>query len=586
MKQFLITVAGVLVGLILFLILAPLALVGLVAGAGGGARSASPASVVLEIDLRQDIPDQPPAGPFALFGHYTSTVELVRKLEAAARDPKVKGVYLRAASAGGLDPAQFEEVRSALAGVQDAKKFVIAHIQNDSGQASLAGYAAIAGADQVWLQETSEFMPMGLYYETDFYGGAFEKFRVVPQFEQRDEYKNAVNQLTQKGFTPAHREASASMIESVFAAAVADVAADRDLTPAAARAAIEGTPYTAKQALERKLVDKLGRPEDAEAEALSRAGEGAELLPINAYSPAFKGGPVIALVTGEGAIETGPSSEAAFSSDPVMNSDAIAQALLDAAADPEVKAIVFRVSSPGGSAVASDQILHAVKTAKTQGKKVVVSMGPYAASGGYYVSAAADAIVASPTTITGSIGIYGGKFVIGDALSHYAGVTTDAVQTGSPMIAAGTSARRFSAAERAAFAQWIDRGYGNFLSVVGEGRKMTAEQVRAVAKGRVWTGIQAKERGLVDELGGLSTAVARAKALAGIDAGEAVTLKLFPLEKSPFEAIQELFGVSGEAARAAAALGAVLGEERLSHALRIASQNGGARAEAELGRVR
>ncbi|MGE3866660.1 MAG: signal peptide peptidase SppA, partial [Hyphomonadaceae bacterium] len=259
-----------------------------------------------------------------------------------------------------------------------------------------------------------------------------------------------------------------------------------------------------------------------------------------------------------------------FADTAVMNSDAIAQAFEDAASDRDVRAIIFRVNSPGGSAVASDQILHAMQLAQQKGKKVVVSMGPYAASGGYYVAAGADSIIASPMTITGSIGIFGGKFVLGDALQRYLGARGDAIAVGSPYANMFTADAPFTNAQRQAFAAMIDRGYAAFLSVVASGRKMSMEQARAVAKGRVWTGAQAKERGLVDELGGLPAAVARAKALAGVKETTQVTLKLYPGEKSPLEQLQELLGVSAENARAAAALGAVLGDKRVNAILRDA----------------
>lgn len=589
MKQFLITVAGVLVGLILFVIIAPIALISMVAGNAEKAANTNPSSMVLSIDLREPMPDQPSRSPFAGFEQAQSTIEFVRHLEAAGRDQAVKGLYIRANTTG-MAPAQAEEIRSALASFRKTGKFVLTHIQNDSFTTSLAGYAATAGSDEVWLQETGELMPMGLAAEGTFLGGFFEKFKLQPQFEQREEYKNAVNEFTQKGFTPAHREATQGLLDSVYNTFVASIAADRKLTVDQARAAIQGTPYLGAQAVQAKLVDKLGRPEDAEAAALARAGDDAELVAFADYKPKPKtDGPVIALVGGEGAIISGPSEDSPFGGGGDMNSDEIARALLDAAEDEDVKAIVFRVSSPGGSAVASDQILNAVKLAQAKGKKVVVSMGEYAASGGYYVSASADAIVASPTTITGSIGIFGGKIVVGEAAREYLGVTSDTVQVGSPLVTMLSGYEPFTNSQRQAFAEMIDRGYLDFRTKVAEGRKMPIEKVNALAKGRVWTGAQAKENGLVDELGGLSVAVERAKALAEIKPETAVRLKLYPEQQSPFEAFRTLFGASAEGARAAAVLGGVLGDERVSAALQrmVAEERAGVmRAESEPVRVR
>lgn len=207
-------------------------------------------------------------------------------------------------------------------------------------------------------------------------------------------------------------------------------------------------------------------------------------------------------------------------------------------------------------------------------------MGAYAASGGYYVSAGADEIVAWPTTITGSIGVVGGKIVIGDAMRHYLSTRTETIQVGSPVANFFTSDRPFNQAERAAFAGFIDRAYADFVGLVAKGRGMTPEQARAIAKGRVWTGAQAQELKLVNTFGGLDVAIQSAKALAEIKADERVTLKRFPQEKSPFEAIQELFGVSAQSAQALAVLGGVMGDERVTRALRDAADDRrGVRAE-------
>jgi protease-4 len=583
MRQFIITIAGVLVGLLLFTVVAAIWLVTSIAGALNHASSQTaptPAEVVLQLDLRETIPDQR-GGAGLLFGGGLNTIEIVRKLDAAAADPKVKGVYVRAAT-GGLDPAQTEEIRSALAKIRAAKKFVITHMQNDGESNSLLGYVATAGSDELWLQETGDFMPMGILSQNMYLGGALQKFHVQAQFEAREQYKDAVTQYTETAPTPASKEATTAMLASIYDTAIADIAADRGMTPAAAKAAIEGSPYASADAVKLHLADKLGRPEDAAQAALDRAGGKAEMLDLARYSPPSKsGGATIALVAAEGEIVSGPAQGPSFGGGGNISSDEISQALLDAADDDDVKAIVFRVSSPGGSAVASDQISHAVALARQKGKKIVVSMGPYAASGGYYISAGADSIVAEPTTITGSIGIFGGKIVIGPALEHYLGVTTATTSVGSPNIAMFDATSPFTNQQRAVFAQMIDRGYADFMGVVAKGRHMSLDQVHDIAKGRVWTGAQAKERGLVDELGGLDVAIARAKALAGLKPDAKISLKLYPQARNPIEELRSLFGVSGEAARAAVALGAILGDERVAAAMRAAEiDRGGLRAEA------
>ncbi|MEJ0023916.1 MAG: signal peptide peptidase SppA [Alphaproteobacteria bacterium] len=569
MKQFLITVAGVIVGLILFLVIGPMLLIG--ALSSGSKQPASPSAIVLDLDLRRPIDDSKTGGAFSSLSGKPSAVDILGKLEAAAKDDKVKGVYVRA-NVTGTYAAQAEELHTALAKLKAAKKFVIASIQNDSLRASLAGYMTVSGADQIWLQDAGDFQPMGVVSEDMFLGGALEKFHIVAQFEQREEYKNAVNELTQKGYTPAHREAAQDLVNNIYNDAITIIATERKMTREQADAAIRGTPYAGKAAITAKLVDQLGRPEDAAHAALLKGGDGAELVEMDDYTPPRKRGPVIALIQGDGDIVSGPPTNS-FGRSSGMNSDELAEAFADAANDDAVKAIVFRVNSPGGSAVASDQILHAVELAQQKGKKVVVSMGNYAASGGYYVSAGADSIVALPTTITGSIGIFGGKFVIGDALDRYTGIKSDAVTAGSPYVDMFNETRPFTPAEHDQFKQMIDRGYGAFLAVVAKGRNMTPEQAHAVAKGRVWTGLQAKERGLVDEIGGLDVAVARAKQLAKLDADKPVTLKLFPKQRSAVEELRDLFGASEEAARAAALLSAFVGNDAVSAAFEAAERN-------------
>jgi len=576
MKQFLITMAGVLAGLILFMVVAPILLFSVIANSASQAP-ATPSAVVLQIDLRNQISDQ--RNRMAFFAPQLSTVEIIRKLDAASRDNKVKGVFIRGATSG-VDPAQGEELRTALNKFRASKKFVIAHMQNDGTEVSLPSYVAIAGS-QIWVQQSGDFMPMGLLSQRMYLGGALEKFHVQAQFEAREQYKDAITQYTEKGPTGPSKEATTALLGSIYDSALASIAADRGLPVEQAKSAIESTPYTAADAIKYKMADKMGRPEDAAQAALDQAGKGAQFLEISKYTPAKSGGDTIALVSAEGEIVSGPARGPSLGGGAQISSDEISKALLDAAADNSVKAIVFRVSSPGGSAVASDQISHAVALAKQKGKKVVVSMGPYAASGGYYISAGADEIVADATTITGSIGIFGGKIVLGEALNHYAGVNFNSTLVGSPYIAMFDASAPFTPDQRKVFAALIDRGYNDFMGVVAAGRHLPLEKVHDVAKGRVWTGVQAKERGLVDDIGGLDVAIDKAKALAGLKADAKVQLKAFPSDSTAFEQFQALFGASSEAARAAVALSVFMSDDRVEQLLDMQRERAGVRAQAE-----
>jgi protease-4 len=578
-KQFLITVAGVIVGSFLFVFLGFLFLVGSLASLGS--KPAQPSHMVLALDLREDLADQRSPNPFAAFGSSSALLDVLAKIDGARTDNSVEGIYIRA-NTGGLQAAQAEELRAALAAFRASGKFVVAHLQADGVRMGMPGYMAVADSDEVWLQEASEFQPMGLSAEVTFFGATLQRYHLQAQFEQREDYKNAPNSLTQRGFTPAHRESMLSLMNGIYDNMIANIAADRGITPQATRTAIESTPFTAERARELQLVDQLGRPEEAARAALARA-EGSEMVEFADYrAPTHSGGRVIAVVQGEGAIVSGPEEHDIFSDDSSMNSDRIAEALLDASDDEDVAAIVFRVSSPGGSIVASDQILAALRTAKERGKKIVVSMGDVAASGGYYVSAFADEIVASPSTITGSIGVFGGKLIIGPAFDYYLSTNTETLTVGSPMVEMFTTERGFNQAERATFAGFIDRAYQDFLGLVAEGRGMTREQVRAVAQGRVWTGQQALERGLVDHLGGFSVAVARARALAGIEEDARVQLRYFPTAENPFKAFERMFGASSESVEALVRINAALQDPRMQRVMAaMREEDANVRAEAD-----
>ncbi len=240
-------------------------------------------------------------------------------------------------------------------------------------------------------------------------------------------------------------------------------------------------------------------------------------------------------------------------------SDDLAEALYDAIEDDSVKAIVFRVSSPGGSPEASEQILAAVRAAKAAGKPVVVSMGDYAASGGYWISSEANWIVAQPSTLTGSIGVYGGKFVLAEALGRF-GIDMRNLSIGGDYADSFSPAQDFTPAQRAAFAAQIDRTYEEFIARVAAGRRLPPARVREIARGRVWTGAQARQIGLVDQLGGIEEAIAKARELARIPAGDSVRFKRYPEAQSPFEALSQAFGVSGEAARVLVGIGGVMND--------------------------
>ncbi|MCH8489221.1 MAG: S49 family peptidase [Oceanicaulis sp.] len=368
---------------------------------------------------------------------------------------------------------------------------------------------------------------------------------------------------TQTGFTEAHREATLSLLGDLYGTAITGLARDRHQSPDALRTLIEAGPYTAAQAHEAGLVDRLGQVFDAREAARRQVGGTARFVAIEAYArtPARQTGgqqnrPVIALVSGQGVIVSGDPASG-FGGEEVIGSDRMASAIDTAARDSSVRAIVLRLDTPGGSATASDQIWDAVMRARQNGKPVIVSMGSVAASGGYYIAAPADMIVANAATLTGSIGMLGGKIVIDGALQRI-GLNLEPLAVGGDYALANSSATNWTDSQRESYERLALQVYEDFTTKVAEGRDLPMARVQDVARGRVWTGAQAIELGLVDRLGGLQTAIAGARELAGLEADQPVRLRRFPAQPTPFEAFQQLFGMSAEGVSAIARLDALL----------------------------
>lgn len=549
MKQFFVTVAGVFVGLSLFMIGIPLILLTLAASAG---PPALPGRVVLNLDLRDGLSDQDQPGFLGLGGSSMSVMGLVEALRRAETDDKVRGVFVRLPE-GAMEPAAADELRLAFERLKKAGKTITVHSQGLYPDGTvISTYELAAAGSRIWMQPNASFQVTGIAAEEVFFRRFFDRWQVRPEYEQRAEFKNYVNPYLYSDFTPAHREAELGWLTSIYESAIAAAAADRRMPAAELRAVLEAGPYTAQDALARKLIDQLGQVREAQDAALKAAGEGAKLVEMSDYlqrgSRAPHRGPAIAVISAEGAIITGSGgSDNPLTGESNIYSDEVADAFYKAIDDDEVKAIVFRVNSPGGSDTASEQILAALKAARAAGKPVVVSMGTYAASGGYWISSGASAIVAEPTTLTGSIGMFAGKFALGEALARF-GVDVRGISVGGDYASAFGLGAEMTPAQRAAFKTWIDEAYEDFIQRVADGRRLSPDQVREIARGRVWTGAQAKELGLVDEIGGFYQAVARAQALAKLT-GEP-RLKPIRSTSSPFEDLERLFGAGSEAVRA------------------------------------
>ncbi len=563
MKQFIITMAGVFAGLVIFLVGVPFVLI--MAAASAAKPQAVPAQAVVVLDLRQPITDQSPANPLASLGRRSlSVMSVIESLRKAEGDDRVKAVFVRLPE-GGVEPGSADEIRQAIKHFRTSGKKVIAHSQGlyPSGMV-IATYMLGASADQLWMQPGASFQATGVSGEDVFLKRAFDKYGVKADYQQRYEYKNAVNAYLYDDYTAAHRESNLSWMGSVYANALGAAAADRKQDPAALRAAIEAGPYLAEAALTAGLIDKVGQVKDAEDAALALAGDDGKTMGIEDYARAERArdhdGPVIAVVEAEGPIMTGRDGAAnPFTGGSTVYSDDVSAALYKAAEDDDVKAIVFRVNSPGGSDTASEQILAGVRAAIAAKKPVVVSMGTYGASGGYWIASQASAIIAQPSTLTGSIGVFGGKFAFGPAMARF-GVDVRRTTVGADYAGAFGPGAEFTPEQRAAFSGWMDQIYANFLTRVAEGRKLPLQRVQAIAKGRVWTGAQARELGLVDEVGGFYQAVDKAKALANLT-GE-VRLKRMRRAGSPFEALEQALGVQAASIRTLAAAAWLMGDPK------------------------
>ncbi len=542
MRQFFITILGTIFGIFIFFILLFMVFAAIGTAASVKTAQDSGNDQVLFLDLREAVIDH--TGSKSIFGPPpASTVNIVRSLNRAKSDDQIKGLFIRA-NEFGMTPATAEEIRLGLLDFKESGKFVITHSQGFEGT-SITPFMAISASDEIWQQGTTGFSMAGLRSETGFYGGVFEKYDAKPEFEQFYEYKNAANVYTQTDYTDAHRESTTSLLKSLFDTMVSQIAEDRTLSVQAVTDIFESAPHSAETAKEAGMIDVLGHYNAAREYARKKAGdETVKFLNIIDYTPkGYVSGPVIAFIGGQGPVVTGKSSDnsSPFSNSLTMGGDSVAKAFDKAIKDKKVEAIIFRVSTPGGSPAASDQIHDAVARAKEAGKPVIISMGQYAASGGYYVAANADKIVALPTTITGSIGVLGGKIALQDTFAKV-GYNVEAINKGGDFLGAYSADEPFTQGQRAAYRGQLEDIYEDFTNRVSEGRNMPIERVKEIAKGRVWTGAQGRDIGLVDEFGGILKAIEVAKAIKEIDPDKEIYLKTFPRPKTPQQQIEELFG--------------------------------------------
>lgn len=560
MRTFFLSLLGAFTAIVLFILLSFLILAGIISAATSAEAPAS--NVVLEMDLRAEMYDQSPQGGLGALFEETGFIDIMSRIKAAETDDNVDGLLIRA-SEFSFGSARAEELRRAIIDFREAGKYVIAHSQG-SYSTNPSGLRALTAADQVWMQPGTEIMVAGVSIETLFMKDLLDNLDVEAEIIALYEYKNAPNTFQQSDYTDPHREAVLSVAQSIWGISLEDMSGDRQIAYNTLTNYLQAGPMTAEKAIEYGIVDELGYPEDAVEAARNFQGNSDKtFIGINQYKPPFAGLDAIkiAVVGGEGAIVTGEGSDSPFSSDPSFASDPIARAIRKAGNNDDIDAIVFRVESGGGSPTASDQIWQAIEDVQEKGKIVVVSMGSVAASGGYYVSAGADYIFANATTITGSIGIFGGKLTISGLMERY-GINPREVSVGGNFVDAFGS-DPFTEDQTVLLRASLERGYERFLNIVGEGRNMSFDEVHEAARGRIWSGQDALEQDLIDEIGGFNEAVDKALELSGAPEGATPRLIYYPMRKTGFEAFEDLFGVSAEMGRAASAISYLAGDERL-----------------------
>ncbi|MBV9377154.1 MAG: signal peptide peptidase SppA [Alphaproteobacteria bacterium] len=495
-----------------------------------------PANIVLIADLTRDLPEGPSEEPVLrlVVGSKPTLRDFLDAIEAAGNDPRVK-VLLARVGDDELGLATVQEVRDAIAAFRSKGKLALAFADSfgEFGPGTRPYYLATA-FDEIWLQPMGNVGLTGLYADSPFIKGTLDLVGVVPEFDHREQYKTAMNVLTETKMTPAHREEVEALLVSVGGQIVRGIAQARKTTEAEVRELIDRGPLLAQEAVQAKLVDRLGYRDQVLAHARARAGSGAETVSLANYldhaGRPHREGSTIALIYGSGLVVRGGAAANPLTGSNVMAASELTRAFRAAVRDPSVRAILFRIDSPGGSAVASESIWREVVFARERGKPVVVSMGDVAGSGGYYVAAAADKIIAQPATLTGSIGVLAGKLVVADLLKKI-GVSTDSAQIGANA-AMFSPTTDFSAEAHSRLEAFLDETYRGFKDHVATGRHMTPEEVEAVAKGRVWSGEDAKARGLVDELGGYSVALRLAREVASLPADAPFTLTVFPREET------------------------------------------------------
>ena len=485
----------------------------------------------LAITVNGDIPEAPGSDLDSLFSTRPPSLRaLVESLDRASTDPQIKGVLLQVGSfEGGWGKVQ--ELRDAIASFRKSGKPAYAHLE----AAGNREYYLATACSRIYAVPQALLFVTGLSAEVTFFRQTLDKLGIQAQFEGVGKYKNAPNQFTEDRFTAPHREQMEALLDSLYGQYVSAIVASRQKTKAEARALLDRGPYDGTSALAAGLVDELLYRDELEGrlKARERVTPGRYVKSKRGFG--FDGRPKVALVYAIGEIVSGDSQTDAFGGE-TAGSTTLARAIREARNDTDVRAIVLRVDSPGGSGTASEVIWRELSLAR-KSKPVVVSMGDTAASGGYYISIPADAIVAEPASVTGSIGVFSGKMSL-RGLYDKIGLTKEIVERGRNA-SIFSDYRPWTAEERQQIRALMVAFYEDFVGKAAKGRGKTRDEIDAVAQGRVWTGEDALKVGLVDRLGGLETALAVVREKAKLAPDQELNVVVLPERKGFLETIME-----------------------------------------------
>lgn len=543
-----------------------------------------PETCVLSIDFSKEIQEYTQDMPvFANQDANPCLLSFINALEKASGDDRVKGLVAYIGSPA-IGLAQIQEIRNAVHRFRQSGKPAWAYTDS-FGEISGGnqGYYLASAFEKIYMQPSGFLGFSGMHMATPFVKNTLSKIGVTPQFDRRKQYKNAVNTFLETEYTDAHRESNVAIMDAYFRQIIHAVAKDRGLGEATVRNYVEKALFIGKEAVRAGLVDDLRYREEIREMIDEKFEKKDPLFSVSAYARAIAGEKApeatIAVIYGLGAIHRGEGEYSPVYGDYFMGSQTMVKAFQTAVEDEKVKAIVFRVDSPGGSYIGSDTILQETLSAKKAGKPVIVSMGNVAASGGYFVSMGADSIIASPGTLTGSIGVYSGKFVTREMWNKL-GITWDEIKSGENADM-WSSLSEFTEDQWQTLSDMLDAIYADFTGKVAKHRKLETEKVLEAAKGRVWSGEDAKELGLVDSLEGFSGAIAAARKAASIPDDKAVRYSILPKSKSPFEKIMELVSGKTSVQKGLAAASGIY-ETALPYLRELERVNAGGKGDASL----